>query len=108
MAALRSRCGHYIFVLVSSSLSSFFPRLISAVADWMSTILPHMMRPYSANLECRSEMFTWLAEIQEAKNRQLGTIAQFCLAISLQLRPVSTILKKVVKQQDLLHLSLQW
>ena len=36
MAALRSRCGHYIFVLF---FSSFFPRLISAVADWMSTIL---------------------------------------------------------------------
>jgi len=42
MAALRSRCGHYIFVLFF--LSSFFiPRLISAVADWMSTILRHMM-----------------------------------------------------------------
>jgi len=26
-------------------LSSFFPRLISAVEDWMSTILPHMMWP---------------------------------------------------------------
>ena len=25
--------------------SSFFPRLISAVADWMSTILPHMVWP---------------------------------------------------------------
>jgi len=41
MAALRSRCGHYIFVLF---LSSFFPHLISAVADWMSTILLHMVR----------------------------------------------------------------
>jgi len=41
----------------------FFPRLISAVADWMSTILPHMIWPYSANLECRSEMCcTLLAE----------------------------------------------
>ena len=39
IAALRSRCGHYIFALWF--LSSFFPRLISA--DWMSTILPHMM-----------------------------------------------------------------
>ena len=29
-------CGFYL-------LSSFFPRLISAVADWMSTILPHML-----------------------------------------------------------------
>jgi len=37
-------------------LSSFFPRLISAAADWMSTILLHMVWPYSANLERRSEM----------------------------------------------------
>ena len=35
MAALRSRCGHYIFVLF---LSFFIPRLISALAEWMSTI----------------------------------------------------------------------
>ena len=37
-------------------LLSFFPRLISVVADWMSTIPRHMMSPYSATLECRSEM----------------------------------------------------
>ena len=67
MAALRSRCGHYIFVLwflllflwppyvigqaiyiftltfVLLSFFFFFPRLISAVADWMSTILSHMV-----------------------------------------------------------------
>ena len=29
-------CGFYLS-------SSFFPRLISAVGDWMSTILPHMV-----------------------------------------------------------------
>ena len=46
MAALRSRCGHYIFVLYSLFyLSSFFRRLISAVADWMSTVLPNMVWP---------------------------------------------------------------
>jgi len=44
MAALRSRCGHYIFALwfLSSMfylLSFFIPRLISAVAAWMPTIL---------------------------------------------------------------------
>jgi len=43
MDALRSRCGHYIFVLFLSFFLSFFPRLISAVADWMSTILRHMV-----------------------------------------------------------------
>jgi len=32
----------YIFVLF---LSFFFPRLISAVGDWMSIILPHMVWP---------------------------------------------------------------
>jgi len=36
-----SRYRHYIFVLFLSS-SSFLPRLVTAVADWMSTILRHM------------------------------------------------------------------
>jgi len=33
----------YFHPVVSSSI--FFPRLISAVADWMSTILPRMVWP---------------------------------------------------------------
>jgi len=33
----------YIFIFVVSSF--FFPRLISAVGDWMSAILPHMVWP---------------------------------------------------------------
>jgi len=46
MAALRNRAGHYIFVLwFLLSSSFFFPRLFSAVADWMSTILPHTVWP---------------------------------------------------------------
>jgi len=36
-------------------LLSCFPRLFSAVADWMPTMLPHMSG-LSANLECTSEM----------------------------------------------------
>ena len=35
---------HYIFALWFL-LSSSFPRLISAVADWMSTILAHVVWP---------------------------------------------------------------
>jgi len=37
----------YIFMLwfVLSSFFFFFPRLISAAADWMSAILPHMVWP---------------------------------------------------------------
>jgi len=37
------------------------------------------------------------------KNPHLGTIAQLCRAISSQLRHISTIRKKIVKQQYLLH-----
>jgi len=47
MAALCNRggviflsCGIFIILLLS-----FFPRLISAAADWMSTILRHMVWP---------------------------------------------------------------
>jgi len=53
MAALCNRAGHYIFalmpcgffLLLSIYLSIFFPRLISAATDWMSTILLHMAWP---------------------------------------------------------------
>ena len=37
--------------------------------------------------------------MQDAKNRHLGTIAQLCWAISSQLRHISTIRKKLAKQQ---------
>jgi len=48
MAALWNRAGHYIFMLWFLSIFfylPFFPRLISAVGDWMSTIFPHMVWP---------------------------------------------------------------
>ena len=35
----------YFHPVVSSFFLLFFPRLISAVGDWMSTILPHMVWP---------------------------------------------------------------
>jgi len=41
------------------------------------------------------------------KNRHLGTTAQCCWAISSQLRHISTIEKKLVKQQYVLHMSQQ-
>ena len=49
MVALCNRADHYIFmlwfVLSSSFFFLFFPRLISAVGDWMFTILWHMVWP---------------------------------------------------------------
>jgi len=41
-----SSCGFF--------LSSFFPHLISAIADWMSTILAHMVWPW-----CEFRMQVW-------------------------------------------------
>jgi len=42
MAALCNREGHIHFHPVVSFYLTFFPRLISAATDWMSTILLHM------------------------------------------------------------------
>ena len=119
MAALCSRCGHYIFVLwfllAIFFLSSSFPRLISAVADWVSTILPHMVWPY-----CEFRMQVWnvlhVARWKYRMPKNIGKIchlrtialAQLCRAISSQLRHLSTIGKKLVKQQYLSRVSLQY
>jgi len=46
MVALWNRADHYIFALwFLLSFFFFFPRLISAVKDWMSAILPQMVWP---------------------------------------------------------------
>jgi len=131
MAALCSRCGHYIFALwfllsiffffsvkLQLTNSSFFPHLISAVADWMSwmsVVLAHMVWSY-----CKFRMQVWNMlhaarwKIQDSKKspkiRHLHTIAQLCPAISSQLRHLSTFdnQKKFVKQQYLLHMSSQY
>jgi len=52
MVALWNRASHYVFI--RWFLLSFFPRLISAVADWMSAILPHMVWPW-----CKFKMQVW-------------------------------------------------
>jgi len=60
MAALRSRCGHYIFVLFLSFFYSS-PNLSGRRLDVYHTSTHGVA--FSANLECRSEMFcTRLAE----------------------------------------------
>jgi len=87
------------------SIFLFYPRLLLAVDTWCGL---------SANLECMSERCcTRLAENtgrkNDAKIRHLGTIAQLCRAIGIssQLTHVSTI-RKLVKQQYLPHISLQY
>ena len=94
MVALWNRADHYIFAL--RFLSSFF---LSSPTEIGCLPYFHTWCSLSANLECMSEMCcTRLAENtgreKVAKNRHLGTIAQFCRAISSQLRHASTIGKK--------------
>jgi len=108
MAALRSTCGHYIFALWF--LSIFFyssPNLSSRRLDVYHTSTHDvvLVRICSA---CLKSAARGSLEIQDAKNRDLRTIAQCCWAISSQLRHLSTIGKKLVKQQYLLHTSSQY
>ena len=109
MAALFNRAGHYIFALwflLSIYLSSFFssPNVSRCRLDvyHTSTHGVALMRISDAGLKRGS------LQIQDAKNRHLGTIAQLCRTISLQLRHVSTIGKKLVKQQYLLYMFTQY
>ena len=67
----------------------------------------------SANLECRSETCcTRLADNigrkKWPKSHHLDTIPQLCRAISSELRHVSTIGKKLIKQPNLLNMSPQY
>jgi len=95
--------GHWPTFLVLSCFFFFFssPNLSGRRLDVYNVVWP------SANLECRSEMCcTRLAgnagPKKSPKIRHLGTIAQLCRATSSQLRHVSTIGKKLVKQQYVL------
>ena len=58
MVALCNGADHYIFALwfLEIFLLFFFPRLISAVGDWMSLPNCYIWCGPSANLECRSEI----------------------------------------------------
>ena len=93
-------------------LSSYFPCLISTVADWMSMIPPHTVWCW---WEFRMQVWNMLHAARwntgrknDAKIRHLRTIAQLCRAISSQLRHILTIRKKLVKQQYTLHMFSQY
>jgi len=113
MAALWNRSSHYIFVLWFLSFFFFFfflffPCLISVVGDWMSTILLHMVWPYSKfRMHVLNELAGNAGPKKSPQIRHLGTIAQLCPAISSQLRHILTT-GKIVKQQYLRHMSSQY
>jgi len=93
-------CGFYL-------LSFFFfssPNLSGRRLDVYHTLAPGvaLLRIQNAGLKCAAR---GSLEIQDAKNRHFGTIVQLCWAISSELRHVSTIVKKLVKQHYLVHMS---
>jgi len=91
MAALRSRCGHYILQLWFLYFFFFFPRLFSAVADWMWP-WEYTWCGLNANLECRSEMYcTRFAGNTGRKNRQKSPSANHLTTISGYIFATNTI-----------------
>jgi len=115
---LSNRADHYIFALwFLLSSSFFFPHLISAVADWMSAILPQMVC-LSASLGYRSEtcefrMHVWNLlhaarwKYRTQKSRQKSPSGHHRTTLSRYTFPlwhISTIGKKLVKQVKLVNL----
>jgi len=99
-----SSCG---FFYLSIYRSSFFPS---------PNLTGRRLDVYHTSTHCKFRMQVWnvlraarwkYRTKKVAKNRHLGAIAQLCRAISSQLRHVSTIGKKLVKQQ-FLHTSPQY
>ena len=113
MAALHSRCRHYIFSLWFLLLCTFFnfsPNVSHRRVDVNHTYTWCGLR---ANLGCRSETCCIrcaenTGRKRSPKIRHLTTIAQLCRAISSHLRHILTIGKKLVKQQYLLHMSSEY
>jgi len=101
MAALCNRAGHYIFALWFLSYFFFFfssPNLSGRRLDVYHTW--HLVWP-----QCKFRMQVWnvlradrckYRTQKSPKSRHLGTIPQFCRAISSQLRHLSTIGKKLL------------
>ena len=107
VAALCNRAGNYVFALWFLLLFIFSSSPNLSRRGLHSTHGVALVRILDAGLKraARGSL-----KVQDAKNRQkfaMGTVAQICLAISSQLRHVSTIGKKL-RQQYLPHMSSQY
>jgi len=100
MAALRSRCTHYIFVLwfllLSSSFSSpnFSRRRLDVCHT--STHGVALVRIYDAGLKRAARLVENTGRKKSPKIRHVRTIAEVCRALSSQVRHISTIGKKLL------------
>jgi len=112
MVTLHSRCGHYIFVLWFLLLLSFYFFLVCSQPSQIGC-LPyfHTWCGLSANVGCRSETYCMrLAEnsfcVQKiAKNSRSAHHRTTLLGYIFATMHVSTVGKKLVKQQYLSHAS---
>ena len=107
MVAVCNRADHYIFILFLSCFISS-PNLSGRRLDvyHTSTHGVALVRIQNAGLKCAARGSLKNTGCKKVvKNCHLGTIVQICRAISLQLRHVSTIGKKLVKHQYVLHMS---
>jgi len=114
MVALCNRADHYIFAqwfLSSFFFLSFFPRLISAAVDWMSTILSHMVWPW-----CEFRMQVWNLlhaarwKCRTQKRRQKSPSGHHRTTLSGYVFATKARIdnrKKFVKQRYVLHMSSQ-
>jgi len=113
MAALRSRCGHYIFVLWVLLSSFFFFLFLAQSQRSQIGCLSYFCTwcGLSANLGCRSETCcTWLAEKHRTqKSRQKSPSGHHCTTFSGYIFASKARIdnrKKLVKQQYVLQMSL--
>jgi len=101
MAALRSRCGHYIFALWFLLSSIFFYFLAYSQRSQTGCLPYYTWCDTSANLECRSETCYSATrsslEMQDQKIAKHGHHRTTCRAISSQLR-VDCALRNVNEQ----------
>jgi len=113
MVALCNRADHYIFALWFLLLSFFCfssPNLSRRRLD-VSQTSTHgvaLVRISDAGLKRAARGSLKIQDAKVAKNRNLGTRAQLCRATSSQLRHLSTMGKKLVKQQYLVQMSPQY
>ena len=103
----KTRQRRWVVIIFLRGDFFFFPRLISAVADWMSAILVHMVWPYG---EVRMQVWNvlhaarWNIGRKNCKKKSpSGHHRTTCRAISSKARTDNR--KKLVKQQYLLYMS---
>jgi len=106
------RTLYFCPVVSSSSSIFFFPRLISAVADWLSTIFAHTVCGLSANLRCKSETCC-MGLAANTVHKKSSKIAIWAPSHNLSGYIFATKAhidsrKKFVKQQYLLSMSSQY